>query len=112
MTGLTAIRLLYFTVAAVFGGFFFIWREMTFRNPVVQLRVLKNGNLAGRHNSFFYYGIWFVWNHFYHSVYTQATLGWTATQAGMLMVPAALTTAFMMPFIGKICKKEYRNNTW
>src|SRR4051812_25970736 len=30
-------------VLAVFGFFFFIWRELTFRNPIVELRVLKNG---------------------------------------------------------------------
>ena len=32
-------------------------------------------------------------------------LGWTAQQAGMLMVPAALTTAVMMPVIGKLLQK-------
>ena len=35
-------------------------------------------------------------------LYTQQILGWTATQAGLLMVPAALTTAFMMPIMGKL----------
>ena len=39
------IGIIIFTVTAVFGFFFFIWRELTFRNPIVQLRVLKNGNL-------------------------------------------------------------------
>jgi len=38
-------------------------------------------------------------------LYTQQILGWTATQAGMLMVPAALTTAFLMPFMGKMLEK-------
>lgn len=38
-------------------------------------------------------------------LYTQATLGWTAQQSGMLMIPAALTTAFMMPFIGTMLQK-------
>jgi DHA2 family multidrug resistance protein len=38
-------------------------------------------------------------------LYTQSTLGWTATQSGMLMIPAALTTAFMMPIIGKLLER-------
>jgi DHA2 family multidrug resistance protein len=38
-------------------------------------------------------------------LYTQSILGWTAQQAGMLMVPAALTTAVMMPVIGKLLQK-------
>src|SRR5438128_754970 len=33
------------TVTSILGGFFFIWRQLTFRNPIVHLRVLKNGNL-------------------------------------------------------------------
>ncbi len=35
-------------------------------------------------------------------LYTQSILGWTALQSGALMIPAALTTAFMMPIIGKL----------
>ena len=38
-------------------------------------------------------------------MYTQSTLGWTAFQSGMIMVPAALTTAVLMPVIGKILSK-------
>jgi DHA2 family multidrug resistance protein len=38
-------------------------------------------------------------------LYTQATLGWTAQQSGALMIPAALTTAFMMPIIGQLLQK-------
>jgi hypothetical protein len=30
---------------------------------------------------------------------------WTATQSGLLMLPAALMTAFMMPLIGKMLEK-------
>src|SRR5690606_3234154 len=33
------------TATAVFGFFFFIWRELTYKNPIVELRVLKNANL-------------------------------------------------------------------
>src|SRR6478609_4499718 len=38
-------------------------------------------------------------------LYTQSTLGWTAQQSGALMIPAALTTAFMMPIIGMMMQK-------
>src|SRR5664279_3595546 len=33
------------SISAFFGLYFFIWRELTFRNPIVELRVLKNNNL-------------------------------------------------------------------
>jgi DHA2 family multidrug resistance protein len=32
-------------------------------------------------------------------------MGWTATQSGLLMLPSALMTAFMMPLIGKMLEK-------
>ena len=90
------------TVTAVFGGFFFIWRQLTYSNPVVNLRVLKNGNLRIGTILSFILGFGLYGSTFIIPLYTQATLGWTATQAGLLMVPAALTTAFMMPFIGRL----------
>jgi DHA2 family multidrug resistance protein len=90
------------TVTSVFAGFFFIWREMTFRNPIVNLRVLKNGNLRVGTVLSFILGFGLYGSTFIIPLYTQATLGWTATQAGLLLVPAALTTAVMMPLIGRL----------
>lgn len=90
-----------FSVLAVFGLFFFLWRELTFRNPVVNLRVLKNGNLRIGTILSFIMGFGLYGSTFIIPLYTQTILGWTATQAGLLLVPAALTTAFMMPFIGR-----------
>ncbi|MFT3980701.1 MAG: DHA2 family efflux MFS transporter permease subunit [Ferruginibacter sp.] len=91
-----------FSVLAVFGLFFFLWREITFRNPVVNLRVLKNGNLRIGTILSFIMGFGLYGSTFIIPLYTQTILGWTATQAGLLLVPAALTTAFMMPFMGKL----------
>ena len=93
------------TVISIFGAFFFLWREMTFRNPVVQLRTLKNGNLRVGTVLSFILGFGLYGSTFIIPLYTQATLGWTATQSGMLMIPAALMTAFMMPLIGQLLQK-------
>jgi DHA2 family multidrug resistance protein len=90
------------TVTSILGGFFFLWREMTFRNPVVQLKVLKNGNLRIGTILSFIMGFGLYGSTFIIPLYTQSILGWTATQAGLLFVPAALTTAFMMPLIGRL----------
>ncbi len=93
------------TVFAVFGIFFFIWRELTYRNPIVDLRVLRNGNLRVGTILSFILGFGLYGSTFVIPLYTQATLGWTAQESGMLMIPAALTTAFMMPIIGRILQK-------
>jgi DHA2 family multidrug resistance protein len=92
-------------VSAVLGLFFFIWRELTYSNPIVELRVLKNGNLRVGTVMSFLLGFGLYGSTFIIPLYTQSTLGWTAQQSGALMIPAALTTAFMMPLIGQLLQK-------
>ncbi|MDB5253008.1 MAG: family efflux transporter permease subunit [Flaviaesturariibacter sp.] len=92
-------------VVAVFGLFFFVWRELTFRNPIVELRVLKNGNLRIGTIMSFILGFGLYGSTFLIPLYTQSILGWTAQQSGELMIPAALTTAFMMPIIGQMLQR-------
>lgn len=90
------------TVTAVVGFILFLWREFTFRYPIVELRVLKNGNLRIGTVMSFILGFGLYGSTFIIPLYTQSILGWTALQSGALMIPAALTTAFMMPFIGRL----------
>ena len=93
------------TVTAFLGFFFFIWRELSYKNPIVELRVLKNGNLRVGTILSFLLGFGLYGSTFIIPLYTQSTLGWTAQQSGALLIPAALTTAFMMPLIGKLLQK-------
>lgn len=97
--------IVYLSITAFFGFFFFVWRETTFKNPIVELRVLKNGNLRVGTILSFIMGFGLYGSTFIIPLYTQSILGWTAQQAGMLMVPAALTTAVMMPLIAKLLQK-------
>lgn len=93
------------SILAFLGSYFFIWRQLTFSNPVVELRVLKNGNLRVGTILSFILGFGLYGSTFIIPLYTQATLGWNATQSGLLMVPAALATAFLMPLVGKLLQK-------
>ena len=94
--------ILILSVTSLLGGFFFIWRESTYSNPVVNLHALRNGNLRIGTILSFIMGFGLYGSTFIIPLYTQSILGWTATQAGLLFVPAALTTAFMMPIIGRL----------
>jgi len=93
------------TVVSVLAGFFFLWRESIFRNPVVRLGVLRNGNLRVGTVLSFILGFGLYGTTFIIPLYTQTTLGWTPVQSGELLIPSALTTAFMMPIIGRILQK-------
>lgn len=93
------------SVIAVFGIFFFIWRQWVFKYPVVELRVLRNGNLRiGVILSFvMYFGLY--GSTFVIPLYTQTLLGWTAQQSGMLQLPSTLFVAVMMPVVAMLIQK-------
>ena len=92
-------------VVSIFGIFFFIWRELTYKNPIVELRVLKNGNLRIGTILSFILGFGLYGSTFIIPLYTQSTLGWTAEDAGLLFIPSGIATAFMMPIIGKLLQR-------
>jgi len=93
------------SVTAILGIFFFIWRELTYKNPIVELRVLKNGNLRVGTILSFLLGFGLYGSTFIIPLYTQSTLGWTAQDAGMLFIPSGIATALMMPVIGKLLQR-------
>jgi DHA2 family multidrug resistance protein len=93
------------SITAALGMYFFIWRELTFKKPIVDLRVLKNGNLRVGTILSFILGFGLYGSTFLIPLYVQSVLGWTALQAGLLMIPPALMTAVMMPMIGMLLQK-------
>jgi len=98
-------EILVLTISACLGFYFFIWRELTFRSPIVELRVLKNGNLRIGTILSFIMGFGLYGSTFVVPLYLQNSLGWNAQQAGMIMIPAALMTAFTMPIMGALLQK-------
>ncbi|MGF7232840.1 DHA2 family efflux MFS transporter permease subunit [Arachidicoccus sp.] len=85
--------------------YFFIWREMVAKDPIVNLRVLKDKNLAIGTILTFILGFGLYGSTFIIPLYLQNILGWTAFQAGEIMVPSAVVTAIMMPFIGMMLQR-------
>ncbi|ADY51880.1 drug resistance transporter, EmrB/QacA subfamily [Pseudopedobacter saltans DSM 12145] len=90
------------SILSFFGLFFFIWRELTYTKPIVNLRVLKDKNLQVGTVMSFILGFGLFGSTFIIPIYTQSILGWTATDAGMLLIPSSVMTGLMMPFIGKM----------
>jgi DHA2 family multidrug resistance protein len=93
------------TVVAVFGILTFIWRQLEYRFPVVNIRVLKNGNLRIGVMLSFIMGFGLFGSTFIIPIYTQSLLGWTALQAGLLMLPSTLFVAVMMPVVAILIQK-------
>ena len=94
------------SIISFFGFLFFVHRELTYEFPIVNLRVLKNNSL--KMGVFFstILGFGVYTTIFIIPVYTQSILRWNATQAGLLLIPSSLMTAFAMPIVGKLLQKE------
>jgi DHA2 family multidrug resistance protein len=93
------------SVTAVVGFYLLIWRELTVEHPVIELRVLKDRNLAIGTAFTFVLGFGLYGSTFIIPLYTQSILGWTALQAGLLLIPSSLTTGLMMPVVGRLLSK-------
>src|SRR5579875_955970 len=92
-------------ITAFFGLYFFLWRELTYKYPIVELRVLKNGNLRMGVILSFILGFGLFGSTFVIPLYTQSLLGWTAQQSGMLQLPSTLFTALMMPVVAQLIQR-------
>lgn len=93
------------SVISLFGLIAFIWREMVYEYPIVNLRVLRNSNLMVGTIMTFILGFGLYGTTFIIPIYTQSILGWTATDAGLLLIPSSITTGLMMPIIGKLIER-------
>ncbi|MEY4927533.1 MAG: hypothetical protein RI894_1969 [Bacteroidota bacterium] len=94
-----------FTIISVVGLVSFVYRELTYENPIVNLRVLKNTNLAVGTVLSFVLGFGLFASIFVYPVFTQRILGFTAAQTGFSLLPGALITAICMPLVGRLIGK-------
>lgn len=92
-------------ITAFFGLYLFVWRQMEAKFPVVNLRVLKNGNLRMGVMLSFVMGFGTFGSTFVIPQFTQSILGWSAQQAGVLQLPSTLFVAVMMPAVAILIQK-------
>ena len=96
-----SIRL--FTGLAAFGIIGFLWRELTAKAPIVDLRVLgRSRNLAVGAFLSFVLGFGLFASVFVFPIFTQRILGFSAAQTGWILLPGALASGFMMPVVGRL----------
>jgi MFS transporter, DHA2 family, multidrug resistance protein len=92
-------------IIAVVGAVLFVWRELASRSPAVDLRVLRHRSLAAGSLYAIVLGISLYGTIFVIPLFTQNVLHFTAVQTGMLIIPGALCSGMIMPFIGRIMGK-------
>ena len=86
-------------VAVVGFAFFLVW-ELTDKHPVVDLSLFKRRNFwSGAVATAVAYGLFFG-NVVLLPLWLQQWMGYTATQAGMIMAPVGLLAIFFSPIVG------------
>jgi DHA2 family multidrug resistance protein len=93
------------TVLAVVGLVTFVERQLTSKNPVVDLRVLRHRSLWAGSLLSIVVGMALYGALFSVPIFAQSVLHYTPQQTGMMLLPGALVSAFMMPLAGKLAAR-------
>ena len=88
--------ILIFFSLSITGIILFIFRELKVKNPVVDLKILKNRNVIIGCLLNFAFGIAIYCSVFLYPVFVQAFLGWNATLTGLLILPSSFLTGMLM----------------
>jgi len=91
-----------FAVLALIGlAGLVVWETWVEKNPVVDLPLLRNGNLATSMALQFVVGFILNSTTVLIPLLAQSMLGYSATEAGMLLMPGGLMLVVMMPIAGQ-----------
>lgn len=95
-------EIIFFFITALAGLVAFVIRELAIDYPAVNLRLYKSFNLAMGNILNVIIGMILTVSVFIFPLFTQVSLGWTATQTGAFMIPGALATAVGMISVSRI----------
>lgn len=82
-----------------------VWHELRTEHPIIDLRVLKNRQLAAGVAFAAMLGCCLYATVFVLPVYLQTLLGFSAEQTGFVILPGALASAFTMAVMGRLGAK-------
>ncbi len=101
--GSTLITLLTITSASAFV--LLAWRETHHRNPMVDLRLMKNPDFAVTFVLMLMLGFMLFGSTFLIPAYAQQLMGYRAIDAGMVLTPGGIVTILLLPFVGRSINK-------
>jgi DHA2 family multidrug resistance protein len=97
--------IVWMAVLAVVGMASFIYWELTYPEPAVDLRVLKDRALAAGTAFGTVMGFGLFGGIFILPIFLQDIRGYSAMQSGLIMLPGAIASAFMLPVSGRLMGK-------
>ena len=101
--GSTLITILTITSATAFV--LLAWRETHHRDPMVDLKLMKNADFAVTFVLMFMLGFMLFGSTFLIPAYTQELMGYRAIDAGMVLTPGGIVTILLLPIVGRSINK-------
>ena len=93
------------SIVSLAGIIAFIIRELKIKNPVVDLKVLKNRNVIVGAALSLAFGMAIYVSVFLYPVFVQGFLGWNATRTGLLILPSSFLTGLLMGLNATLLQK-------
>ncbi len=98
--------ILTFSIITVASLIALIWVELTHPHPIVNLRLFKNISFSAGNLIMFVVGFCLYSSIMLIPMFLQTLMGYSATDAGMVMAPGGVATLITMPFVGAILAKQ------
>jgi DHA2 family multidrug resistance protein len=94
-----------FSILAVIGIAYFVVWELNEDHPILELRLLKNPNLAVANSLMFVLGAILFGTTVLIPEYLQTVMGYTAENAGLALSPGGFMVMICMPIVGQLVSR-------
>lgn len=98
--------ILTFSIITIVSLVALIWVELTHPHPIVNLRLFKNLSFSAGNLIMFVVGFCLYSSIMLIPLFLQTLMGYSATDAGMVMAPGGVATLITMPFVGALLAKR------
>ncbi len=95
-----------FSIITVVSLSALIWVELTHEQPIVNLRLFKCVSFSAGNLIMFVVGFGLYSSIMLIPMFLQTLMGYSATDAGMVMAPGGIATLLTMPFVGAMLQKR------
>lgn len=95
-----------FSAITVLSLIALIWVELTHTHPIINLRLFKNLSFSAGNLIMFVVGFCLYSSIMLIPLFLQTLMGYSATDAGMVMAPGGVATLLTMPIIGAMLQKR------
>jgi DHA2 family multidrug resistance protein len=95
-----------FSIITVVSLVSLVWVELTHEHPIINLRLFKNISFSAGNFIMFVVGFCLYSSIMLIPLFLQTLMGYSATDAGMVLAPGGVATLVTMPFVGAALAKR------